>query len=287
MYTTHTVRFRSSLRRSSSTLRQPLPSWATRQGQREREREEFVRWQCESPESVWDLMKVALFPSVLHWFRSLSPSEWLDVHKFSNEASYQASLVLRSTKDRHVEAPVPPTLPPPTTECAKPTRDPLTVAEVVVSSLEACGLPVAIGGALCLNTWCVPRATIDVDLNVFLTPTPEHTQRVLDCITRIEGYEGPRTIEEVKAQNADFMRFSVDGVKVESFFLVIDWLKKAQQRVQRVKGLSLSSNCSMTGPKNEPISKSYSLFSITKISPLMYNSSVTALQRWSAQMIQG
>jgi hypothetical protein len=47
--------------------------------------------------------------------------------------------------------------------------------------LEAAGLPHAIGGAFAL-LWCTgePRATVDIDLNIFAPPT--ETQRVLDAL---------------------------------------------------------------------------------------------------------
>lgn len=46
--------------------------------------------------------------------------------------------------------------------------DPAETASRVVRALEARGIPCAIGGALCLAFWGVPRATKDLDLNVFV-----------------------------------------------------------------------------------------------------------------------
>lgn len=46
--------------------------------------------------------------------------------------------------------------------------DPASVAGALARSLERQSIPYAIGGALCLAYWGVPRATKDVDLNVFV-----------------------------------------------------------------------------------------------------------------------
>jgi hypothetical protein len=50
---------------------------------------------------------------------------------------------------------------------------PFNAAEVGISlgmALEAAGLPYALGGALALGVWSLPRATKDVDLNLFVPP---------------------------------------------------------------------------------------------------------------------
>ena len=51
--------------------------------------------------------------------------------------------------------------------------EPFNAAEVglrLAAALEAKGLPYALGGALAYGVWALPRATKDVDLNVFLAP---------------------------------------------------------------------------------------------------------------------
>lgn len=49
------------------------------------------------------------------------------------------------------------------------TADPAQIAVSVVSALEGAGISCAIGGALCYAYYGDPRATRDVDLNVFVT----------------------------------------------------------------------------------------------------------------------
>lgn len=48
--------------------------------------------------------------------------------------------------------------------------EPLEAARRLADAFEASGIPYAIGGALALAFWAVPRATKDVDVNVFLGP---------------------------------------------------------------------------------------------------------------------
>ncbi|MCC6640365.1 MAG: hypothetical protein IT386_04265 [Deltaproteobacteria bacterium] len=46
--------------------------------------------------------------------------------------------------------------------------DPLDAALCIASALESRGIGYAIGGALAYGLWAVPRATIDVDVNIFV-----------------------------------------------------------------------------------------------------------------------
>ncbi len=52
-----------------------------------------------------------------------------------------------------------------TTEPAEPLDAALSIAEV----FERTKIPYAIGGALALGLWGIPRATADVDMNIFVT----------------------------------------------------------------------------------------------------------------------
>ena len=60
---------------------------------------------------------------------------------------------------------------------------PESVGEVAVAAahaLEGCGVPYALGGALAYNYYGVPRATGDVDFNVFVSD--QEAERVLECL---------------------------------------------------------------------------------------------------------
>ncbi len=49
--------------------------------------------------------------------------------------------------------------------------DPLQAALALAGEFEARGVDYAIGGALALSLWSEPRATNDVDVNVFVEPS--------------------------------------------------------------------------------------------------------------------
>lgn len=46
--------------------------------------------------------------------------------------------------------------------------DPLDVALAIAAAFDEHDIPYAIGGALALGVWAIPRATMDVDVNVFV-----------------------------------------------------------------------------------------------------------------------
>lgn len=49
-----------------------------------------------------------------------------------------------------------------------PPEDPLAAGLELAAALDQAGIPYALGGALAYGLWGVPRATIDVDVNVFV-----------------------------------------------------------------------------------------------------------------------
>lgn len=61
--------------------------------------------------------------------------------------------------------------------------DPLVAALELAAALELRSVDYAIGGALALSLWSEPRATSDVDLNVFVEP--EQLGPVLDAIEAV------------------------------------------------------------------------------------------------------
>lgn len=61
---------------------------------------------------------------------------------------------------------------------------PFNAAEIgfaLARSLETSGVPYALGGALAYGVWALPRATKDVDLNLFVEA--EHLSGALDALT--------------------------------------------------------------------------------------------------------
>ena len=56
----------------------------------------------------------------------------------------------------------------------------LDIALRIATNFEKANIPYAIGGALAYNMYGVPRSTIDVDLNVFVTTTSALFEKVLE-----------------------------------------------------------------------------------------------------------
>lgn len=49
-----------------------------------------------------------------------------------------------------------------------PPSDPLEAGLQIAEAFDRAGIPYALGGALAYGIWAVPRATVDVDVNVFV-----------------------------------------------------------------------------------------------------------------------
>lgn len=64
------------------------------------------------------------------------------------------------------------------TDLERPAR----VAAVLGDRFDEAGLPYALGGALALGVWSVPRATADVDVSVFVRP--ERLAEIFDALER-------------------------------------------------------------------------------------------------------
>jgi hypothetical protein len=54
------------------------------------------------------------------------------------------------------------------TQAEPEPQDPLEAGLQLAAALERQGVPYALGGALAYGLWAVPRATLDVDVNVFV-----------------------------------------------------------------------------------------------------------------------
>jgi hypothetical protein len=46
--------------------------------------------------------------------------------------------------------------------------DPLEAGLAIARAFDAAAIPYALGGALAYGIWAIPRATLDVDVNVFV-----------------------------------------------------------------------------------------------------------------------
>ena len=77
------------------------------------------------------------------------------------------------------------------------TNDPFEAGLVLARALDAHGVSYALGGALALGLWAIPRATIDVDINVFVEP-----DGLDDLFAALRDLETPLDEAVARADNA-------------------------------------------------------------------------------------
>lgn len=91
------------------------------------------------------------------------------------------------------------------------------VARVVADALERHGLPYAIGGAIALGFYAPPRATVDVDVNVFIAPEGG----IGPLLAALEGEaflpaDPPERLRALAREEGQF-RGTIRGIRVDVF----------------------------------------------------------------------
>ncbi len=111
--------------------------------------------------------------------------------------------------------------------------DPVAAAtDAIVRQFEASGIPYALGGALALAYWAEPRATRDVDLNVFVA------ERLADTVVGALQAAGC-TVDAAAAcarvrERGDLMaRF--DSIRVDLRHWLREILGPADSRIERLE----------------------------------------------------
>ena len=114
---------------------------------------------------------------------------------------------------------------------AEPTA--CSIARRLADLLEAQDIPYAIGGALALGYYAEPRGTVDVDINVFVTP-PDAVADLLRTLGEA-GFqaERPETVLRTATEDGQF-RGRIDGLRVDVFVPAIAYYASLQQRRRRV-----------------------------------------------------
>jgi hypothetical protein len=86
------------------------------------------------------------------------------------------------------------------------------LAAILGDRLEEDGLPYAIGGALALTAWAIPRDTKDVDISIFVAPSD--IERVFDALDRsgvmVDRADAVRSVERIGMFTARGGRTLVD-----------------------------------------------------------------------------
>ena len=112
------------------------------------------------------------------------------------------------------------------------SRDAADVAKRVAVKLTAGGCDYAIGGAIALGYWAVPRGTVDVDLTLFMAP-----EKPAECVRKLQevGCEFTTT-EAIQSLNEHgFCRVFYEGLRVDVFLPTIPFYDEARTRRQTVE----------------------------------------------------
>jgi hypothetical protein len=103
-------------------------------------------------------------------------------------------------------------------------------ARRLADAFEDAGVPYAIGGALALGAWGFPRATSDVDVDVFVPV--EHLNPVLDLLVEI-GCEVDRAECMRRAAERGDFRVRLEGLRVDCFVPSIPLYDAAARRIRQ------------------------------------------------------
>lgn len=111
---------------------------------------------------------------------------------------------------------------------ATPTAPAL--ARRLADVLEAAGVPHAIGGALALGVWGFPRATNDVDLDVFVRA--DDLEPVLSLFER-QGFGVDKGAAIASARSRGDFKLWCEGMRIDVFIASIPFYDSVQRRVRQ------------------------------------------------------
>lgn len=104
------------------------------------------------------------------------------------------------------------------------------LARKLADACEAAGIPYAVGGALALGVWGFPRATNDVDLDIFVPP--ERLEPVLGELARA-GFDVDRDAAIASARSRGDFKLWCGGMRVDVFVSSIPFYDSVERRVRR------------------------------------------------------
>lgn len=121
-------------------------------------------------------------------------------------------------------------------------EDVARVALTVLDALSGAGLPAALGGGLAFNLWALPRATKDVDINVFVAEE-DHPRLLtaleqLGCAADREGaaWDGPRRAEFLRRAREGEVAVAWWGdVRLDLFVPSIPFYEEARRTLREVE----------------------------------------------------
>lgn len=109
-------------------------------------------------------------------------------------------------------------------------EDPLDAGLCIGEAFELRDVPYALGGALAYGIWGIPRATVDVDLNVFV-----EDDRLADMLDALASLEIEAELDEIRAESEARGMFIVrwDLYRIDVFTPSIDFAWEAARTRRR------------------------------------------------------
>lgn len=102
----------------------------------------------------------------------------------------------------------------------------------LATTLDRAGIPNALGGAISLAAWGVPRATVDVDINVFVTD--DQLGAVFDVLDRDMGLDVDRAVARHRHERDGMMVFRTPGgMRIDIFTPSIEFSWEAARTSSR------------------------------------------------------
>jgi len=113
-----------------------------------------------------------------------------------------------------------------------PSGEATAVAAMLAAELQSRGQEYALGGAIALGFWGIPRGTVDVDVTLFLPP-----DRSADCIWLLQdiGCEFSAATVGQSLREHGFCRVTYAGLPVDVFVPLVPFYEVARTRRQRVE----------------------------------------------------
>jgi hypothetical protein len=112
-----------------------------------------------------------------------------------------------------------------------PAVDAALVARILAERLESRGQEYALGGAIALGYWGLPRSTVDVDITLFLPP-----ERPSDCLWILGEIEcefsSAMALDSLREHG--FCRVTFSGLDVDVFLPIVPFYEAARVRRKRV-----------------------------------------------------
>jgi hypothetical protein len=108
------------------------------------------------------------------------------------------------------------------------------LAREIADALEGDGVPYAVGGAIALGYYTAPRATRDVDVNVFVPPE-QGLAPLLERLARL-GFEADAPLDVLRRSALEEGQFrgSIRGMRVDVFVPALEYYASLVKRRRRV-----------------------------------------------------